>query len=35
MKIIDFETVKQLCKDIKPSEFYDWIDEALNTRSGS
>jgi ornithine cyclodeaminase/alanine dehydrogenase-like protein (mu-crystallin family) len=32
MKVIDFETVKNISNNIKPSEFYDWIDDALKNK---
>ena len=33
MKVIDFETVKQICTRINPSLLYDWIDDALKNKS--
>ena len=33
MKIIDFETVRGLCKSIPCTDYYDWINYALKQKA--
>lgn len=33
MKIIDFETIRKLSLEIAPSDYFDWIDDALRHKA--
>lgn len=33
MKLLDFDTVKEICEELPPENFYNWVDEALRDKN--